>query len=248
MRMHRNSGICTDHFTDRGSADRILHFPGYHCLFVSVTLYRAGNCTWKCEGIGKIIFDSDRRREAFEESQRFPVFCIKTFLLNKICATMSAEERKKGACSMIYFAITAAVFTLDFFLKKYIDKKYARKVKNPRLGGIICIEKFYNKGATLNLLAKHPKAMTAIHSVIMVFVAVIYYFAMRMTGKELTKTGLAMLAGGGLSNLYDRYTKYHVVDYVRFQTGPKWFQRIIFNVSDFFIFIGAVLAVIGSEA
>ena len=56
-----------------------------------------------------------------------------------------------------------------------------------------------------------------------------------------------MLAGGGLSNLYDRYTKHLVVDYVRFQTGPKWFRRIIFNVSDFFIFIGAVLAVIGSE-
>ena len=143
---------------------------------------------------------------------------------------MSAGERKKGACGMVYFAITAAIFTLDFFLKKYIDKKYARKVKNPRLGGMICIEKFYNKGATLNLLAK-----------------VVYYFAMRMTGKKLTKTGLAMLAGGGLSNLYDRYTKHHVVDYVRFQTGPKWFRRIIFNVSDFFIFIGAVLAVIGSE-
>ena len=77
MRMRRNSGICTDHFTDRGSADRILHFHGYHCLFVSVTLYRAGNCTWKCEGIGKIIFDSDKRREAFEESQRFPVFLYK---------------------------------------------------------------------------------------------------------------------------------------------------------------------------
>lgn len=127
---------------------------------------------------------------------------------------MGAGERKKGACGMVYLAITAAIFTLDFFLKKYIDKKYARKVKNPRLGGMICIEKFYNKGATLNLLAKHPKAMTAIHSVIMAFVAVVYYFAMRMTGKKLTKTGLAMLAGGGLSNLYDRYTKHHVVDYV----------------------------------
>lgn len=80
---------------------------------------------------------------------------------------MGAGERKKGACGMVYLAITAAIFTLDFFLKKYIDKKYARKVKNPRLGGMICIEKFYNKGATLNLLAKHPKAMTAIHSVIM---------------------------------------------------------------------------------
>ena len=95
----------------------------------------------------------------------FLFFCIKTFLMKKICATMGAGERKKGACGMVYLAITAAIFTLDFFLKKYIDKKYARKVKNPRLGGMICIEKFYNKGATLNLLAKHPKAMTAIHSV-----------------------------------------------------------------------------------
>ena len=36
---------------------------------------------------------------------------------------------------MIYLAITAAIFTLDFFIKKYIDRKYARKVKYPRLGG-----------------------------------------------------------------------------------------------------------------
>ena len=114
----------------------------------------------------------------------FLFFCIKTFLMKKICATMGAGERKKGACGMVYLAITAAIFTLDFFLKKYIDKKYARKVKNPRLGGMICIEKFYNKGATLNLLAKHPKAMTAIHSVIMAFVVVVYYFALEKNSQK----------------------------------------------------------------
>ena len=247
MRMRRNSGICTDHCTDRGSADCILHFPGYHRLFVPVTLYRAGNCTWKCEGVGKIIFGSDKRREAFEESQRFPVFLYKNVFNEKNMCYNGCRREEEGSLRHGLFSNHCSDFTLDFFLKKYIDKKYARKVKNPRLGGMICIEKFYNNGATLNLLAKHPKAMTAIHSVIMAFVAVVYYFAMRMTGKKLTKTGLAMLAGGGLSNLYDRYTKHHVVDYVRFQTGPKWFRRIIFNVSDFFIFIGAVLAVIGSE-
>ena len=42
--------------------------------------------------------------------------------MKKICATMGAGERKKGACGMVYLAITAAIFTLDFFLKKYIDK------------------------------------------------------------------------------------------------------------------------------
>ena len=148
---------------------------------------------------------------------------------------------------MIYPAITAAIFTLDYFIKKYIDKKYKTKEKHPRLGGKVYIQKFYNNGATLNLLAKHPKAMTCIHSAVMVFVAVGYYFVMRFSGRQLTKAGLAMLAGGGLSNLYDRYTKHHVVDYIRFGVGPKWFRKIIFNVSDFFIFIGAVLAVIGSE-
>lgn len=56
-----------------------------------------------------------------------------------------------------------------------------------------------------------------------------------------------MLFGGGLSNLYDRYTKGHVVDYFHINIGPKWLRNIIFNVSDFFIFLGVILAAIGSE-
>ena len=68
----------------------------YHCLFVPVTLYRAGNCTWKCEGVGKIIFGSDKRREAFEESQRFPVFfCIKTFLMKKYVLQWVQERGRR---------------------------------------------------------------------------------------------------------------------------------------------------------
>ena len=41
-----------------GSVDCILHFPGYHRLFVPATLYCAGNCTWKREWPGK-----NRRRD-----------------------------------------------------------------------------------------------------------------------------------------------------------------------------------------
>ena len=97
MRMRRNSGICTDHFTDRGSADRILHFPGYHRLFVPVTLYRAGNCTWKCERLGKIIFYSDKRREAFEESQRFPVFLYKNVFNEKNMCYNGCRREEEGS-------------------------------------------------------------------------------------------------------------------------------------------------------
>ena len=41
--------------------------------------------------------------------------------------------------------------------------------------------------------------------------------------------------------------KGYVVDYVKFNFGPKWLRGIIFNISDFCIFIGAFLSVVGSE-
>ncbi len=61
---------------------------------------------------------------------------------------------------------------------------------------------------------------------------------MRLSGHALEKTGVALLLGGGLNNLYDRYTKGHVVDYFHLNFGPKWLRAIVFNISDFCIFIG----------
>lgn len=148
---------------------------------------------------------------------------------------------------MVYLLITAGVFLLDLGIKHSMDKKYARKVQYPRLRGKIILEKYYNDGAALNLLAKRPKVMRLLHTVILLFVGVCSYFVMKMTGKTLQKTGLSLLLGGGMSNLYDRYTKGHVIDYFRINIGPKRLRKIIFNISDFCIFIGALLAVIGTE-
>lgn len=148
---------------------------------------------------------------------------------------------------MIYLFIIAGVFGLDLGIKYYMDKKYARKVAHPRLRGKIILEKYYNDGAALNLLAKRPKVMRFLHTVILLFVGVCSYFVMKMTGRTLQKTGLSLLLGGGMSNLYDRYTKGHVIDYFRINIGPKRLRKIIFNISDFCIFIGALLAVIGTE-
>ncbi|MBR2401849.1 MAG: signal peptidase II [Lachnospiraceae bacterium] len=147
---------------------------------------------------------------------------------------------------MIYLGIVAGIFVLDFFIKRYVDKKYDRKVKHPKLGGFAYIEKYYNDGAMLNLLEKRPGLLKVIQTVFMVAVCVWFYFSMRKNDSAVAgKLGTAFLVGGGLSNLFDRYTKGHVVDYIGFNFGPKWFRRIVFNVSDFFIFIGGVLAVVG---
>ena len=134
---------------------------------------------------------------------------------------------------MVYAIIAGGVFLSDLILKRYMDKKYARKVRHPRLGGRIVLEK--------------PKLLRIIHTVILVVVGIFSYFLMRLSGHALEKTGVALLLGGGLNNLYDRYTKGHVIDYFHLNFGPKWLRAIVFNISDFCIFIGALLAVAGSE-
>lgn len=146
---------------------------------------------------------------------------------------------------MIYIGIIAGIFILDFFIKRYVDKKYTAKEKHPKLGGLVYIEKYYNDGAALNLLEDRPGLLKILQTIFIVAACVWLYFSVRRNDGNIGKIGTAFLVGGGLSNLFDRYTKGHVVDYVGFGFGPKWFRRIIFNVSDFFVFIGGVLVMIG---
>lgn len=148
---------------------------------------------------------------------------------------------------MLYLFIPAIVFLLDFVVKCYVDRKYTKGEKHPRANNKIILEKYYNNGAALNLLEKKPKLLKAIHTIILFFVGIAYYFVIRHSSQPLTKTGISLLLGGGMSNLFDRYTKGHVVDYFHINIGPQWFRRIVFNISDFCIFIGALLAVSSAE-
>ena len=63
---------------------------------------------------------------------------------------------------MVYAIIAGGVFLSDLILKRYMDKKYARKVRHPRLGGRIVLEKYYNKGAALNFMVKRPNLLRII--------------------------------------------------------------------------------------
>jgi len=148
---------------------------------------------------------------------------------------------------MLFLFITASVFLLDFIVKSYVDKHYIKGEQHPHFNGKIILEKYYNNGAALNLLEQKPKLLKWIHTIILFFVGVAYYFTLRHSNQPLTKTGVSLLLGGGMSNLFDRYTKGHVVDYFHINVGPQWLRRIVFNISDFCIFIGALLAVLSAE-
>lgn len=146
---------------------------------------------------------------------------------------------------MLYLLLAVVIFALDFGIKHYIDKKYKRKEQHSCLKNKVILEKYYNDGAALGFLAKKPGLMRAIHTVMIVIAGTFFYILLHTPGKDLAKTGMALLLGGGTNNLYDRYAKGHVVDYFRINMGPKRLRRIIFNISDFCIFIGVLLAAVG---
>jgi len=144
---------------------------------------------------------------------------------------------------MKYLLLVVSIFGLDEGIKQRIDKKepLGKERRVPKLP--VVIEKYYNNGAALNLLAKKPKIMLGLHSACMAGLMTIYGFVLRR-GTTGLKTGMSMMVGGGLSNLWDRIHKKHVVDYIRFDTPWKRFSRIVFNISDFFIFIGAAVSML----
>src|SRR5690606_2873066 len=76
--------------------------------------------------------------------------------------------------------------------------------------------------------------------VIVIFISIL---AVRTEPSQLyAKIGFALIIGGAVGNLIDRFVRGYVVDYVYFHT-PVW-PSAIFNLSDAFITVGAGLVVL----
>lgn len=148
---------------------------------------------------------------------------------------------------MIYPILTAGVFVLDSAVKHFADKRLAEHTKHPRFFGLLTLEKYYNQGAAFGFLSGHPAALRGLQTVLFASVGTAYALLLRLPGKPVAKTGMALLTGGGASNFLDRCIRGYVVDYFHLNIGPKRFRRIIYNISDICIFLGAVLTVFGAD-
>ena len=60
-------------------------------------------------------------------------------------------------------------------------------------------------------------------------------------GTRISKLGLSMILGGGLNNYTERRRKGYVTDYVSLNVENPKLKKVVFNISDLFIFTGALL-------
>ena len=147
--------------------------------------------------------------------------------------------------NMQYLAVILGIFGLELGIKRHIEETKEEGQEEKKCAGALIIRKHHNRGAFLNAGEKNQKAVMVISVALSALLTVVYAMTLGMAGKGMLKWGLTLLLGGAYTNTYDRLTRKYVVDYVSFNVPFRWLRRIIFNIGDFCIMIGAMLSVFG---
>lgn len=149
---------------------------------------------------------------------------------------------------MVFLAIAAGIFILETAVKGHVEANDTGEKEV--WGGRILLLKYHNQGAFLNLGAGKRRAVMAVSVLLTLLLTILFILTLGRSGKLLLKTGLALLLGGAYSNTYDRLKRKYVVDYFSFRIkkGPfKKLSNIVFNIADFCILAGAMLAVFAAS-
>ena len=141
---------------------------------------------------------------------------------------------------MIFLIIAVILFVTDFVLKKYMDQKLQYGMEEEILEGNIILNKVHNHGAIFGFLQEQKEILRFLSLMAAGFIVLLFTITLPRNRKYLTKIGLALILGGGANNLYERLTKGYVVDYFSF----KQLKRLVFNLSDIFVFLGTALCII----
>ena len=147
---------------------------------------------------------------------------------------------------MRYILLIAGIFCVELGIKNHVEKHRKEGEERPALGGALLLRKYHNRGAFLDM-GERVRPLVALVSVLLsLAMTAVFVMTLGSRGSAVLKTGLALLLGGAYSNTYDRLRRKYVVDYFSF--GVKWqkLRRVVFNLSDFCIAVGAMMLVLGS--
>lgn len=148
---------------------------------------------------------------------------------------------------MIYIGIVVGIFLGELFLKNNIEKKRELGTQELIWKDRLIVRKYHNKGAFLDMGERHRNLVAAVSLLLTLFVTVVFFITLGQKGRGMLKMGLTLLLGGAFSNTYDRLKRHYVVDYFSFPVKWKKLRSIVFNLSDFCILIGALMAVLSSR-
>lgn len=142
---------------------------------------------------------------------------------------------------LICVQLALGLFQTDLAVKHEIETNPDFDRKHTFFKDRVQVFRFHNDGTAGSKFRGHMPAIIKSSGILTLGCIGAFLRLLWKEGHTVQKLGFSFLTGGALSNLYDRCKKGYVVDYVSFRTPWKWLNSLVFNLSDFFIFAGAIL-------
>lgn len=137
-----------------------------------------------------------------------------------------------------YIALVVIAVALDQWLKLWTEANLPWQ-EPVDIVPFFALYRTYNTGVAFSMFAgMGDKVLLVIQVAVVLFVL----WLARRTTSVLSLTGIALIIGGALGNIIDRFAYGHVVDMFLFHT-PVW-SFAVFNLADAFITVGAGLVLI----
>lgn len=139
---------------------------------------------------------------------------------------------------MWYYRLIAFLTALDLVGKSAVEalpeKAFPREL--PPGKPLILLKRFHNEGLPLGFFSKHREIVLGGPLLIESLVLLRFSTLLPKRGRKLEKTALAFVLAGGASNLFDRFFRGYVVDYLSLANSKS--EHLVFNLGDLFIAFG----------
>lgn len=132
---------------------------------------------------------------------------------------------------MIYVAVIVAICLAELLIRRYINQNVEEDGQKWGKCGVR-LRKYHNYGMANDTLRKRPMLVKIIGVVVVSFLAVVFLFMLTLKGEKAGKWGLALILGGGLANLLERFVHGYVTDYLQFRVPLACLRKLIYNVAD----------------
>ena len=148
----------------------------------------------------------------------------------------------KRGCRGWWIALLAAAadrVTKAAVLREWGQPRLLDATFRPLVPGIINIKLATNRGMAFSLFSGQTLALSLLSALLIA--GVLAWLLARPQEPPLLRTGLWLIVGGGLGDLFDRVLHGSVVDFIELD----FVRFAVFNIADVCICAGAALAVAG---
>lgn len=112
------------------------------------------------------------------------------------------------------------------------------------LGGKFQLQRMSNHGVAGGLLSQSPEDVRNISAAASAFMGLNFLLAISRKGRVLSKIAWTLLAAGSAGNLYDRFVRGSVTDFLRLGKGFGKLSAAVFNLADTFVVTGGFMLVL----